>query len=76
VKMQTNILEYTQLDSKTCIATVAITPPPPTKPPQAKGIGTGTIIGLGLLGVGVLGAVVYATKEKKYSPPKEYLKYP
>ena len=41
-----------------------------------KGIGTGTIIGIGLLGAGVMGAVVYATREKKYSPPKEYLKYP
>lgn len=40
-----------------------------------KGIGTGTIIGLGLMGAGVLGAVVYASREKKYSPPKEYLKY-
>ena len=41
-----------------------------------KGIGTGTLLGIGLLGAGVLGAVVYATREKKYSPPKEYMKYP
>ena len=63
--MQTNILTYTQLDSKTCIATIAITPPPPTKPPQAKGIGAGTLLGITLFGVGILGAVVYATREKK-----------
>lgn len=43
---------------------------------QKKGIGIGTIIGIGLLGAGVLGAVVYVTREKKYLPPKEYLKYP
>jgi len=49
--------------SVTC-STVYV-PPPPTKPPQAKGIGAGTILGIGLLGVGVLGAVVYATREKK-----------
>ena len=30
-----------------------------------KGAGKGTIILLGLLGAGVLGAVVYATREKK-----------
>ena len=37
-----------------------------------KGIGTGTIIGLGLLGVGVLGAVIIAKREKKpeYTLPK------
>ena len=33
-----------------------------------EGVGAGTILGLTLLGVGVLGAVVYASREKKYSP--------
>ena len=45
--------------------TVAITLP-------KKGIGTGTLLGIGLLGAGVLGAVVYASREKKpeYTLPK------
>jgi hypothetical protein len=30
-----------------------------------EGIGIGTILGIGLLGMGILGAVVYATREKK-----------
>ena len=30
-----------------------------------KGMGTGTILGLGLLGAGILGAVIVATREKK-----------
>lgn len=32
--------------------------------------GIGTILGLGLLSAGVIAAVVYSTREKKYSPPK------
>ena len=47
--------------------TVAITLP-------KKGIGTGTIIGLTLLGAGVLGAVVYARREKKPPTAREYFK--
>ena len=39
-----------------------------------KGIGTGTIIGIGLLGAGVLGAVVYARREKKPPTAREYFK--
>jgi PEGA domain len=36
---------------------------------EAK-VGAGTILGISLLGLGVLGAVVVATREKKYSPPQ------
>jgi len=40
--------------------------------PIKKGIGAGTMLGLTLLGVGILGAVIFGTREKKettYIPP-------
>lgn len=40
-----------------------------------KGTGAGILLGIGLLGAGILGAVIMSKREKKYSPPKEYLKY-
>lgn len=40
-----------------------------------EGVGAGTVLVLTLLGAGILGAVIIATRETKYSPPKEYLKY-
>lgn len=42
----------------------------------AKGAGAGTVIGIGLLAAGVLGAVVYSSRKKKPPTAREYLKYP
>ena len=36
----------------------------------AEGGGAGTLIGIGLIGAGVLGAVILTTRETKYMPPK------
>ena len=33
--------------------------------PVKKGIGAGTILGVTLLGIGILGAVLFATREKR-----------
>lgn len=43
---------------------------------KAEAVGAGTIIVISLIGLGILGSVIVATRENKYSPPKEYPKSP
>lgn len=53
---------------------VSATLNPVAKP--GAGVGAGTILGLGLLGAGVLGAIIYASRDTSPPAAGEYPKYP